>query len=360
MRIVKVSSREAGLRLDKFLGRYMELAPKSFLYKMLRKKNIKLNGRRAEGKEKLCEGDEVALYLAEETIGQFQKKSVSESSKLQKIREQIHIVYEDNDVLVVDKPSGMLSQKADREDVSLVDCLADYLKRTQPEQDDTGAGIFRVGICNRLDRNTSGLIVAGKSVQGLQWMNELFRNRSLRKYYLCIVQGSIRHAAEIRGYLVKDSAKNTVTVLNEEKDGSSLIVTEYMPLCFGRLGGQEYTLLKVHLITGKSHQIRAHLQSIGHPVIGDTKYGDAASAHLFQKRFGLRHHLLHAWQLKLGEEEGIPDRYRGICWTAEPPLQFCRIMKGLGMKTEGGKSDAVMEFKRSAGLRPGGSAEHYE
>ncbi len=326
MRKLEISAKEAGQRLDRMLAKYMELAPKSFIYKMLRKKNIKLNGKKAEGNEKLQAGDEVILFLADDTIDGFRQMK-KEVVKLQK-KVDLDIVFEDEDVLVINKPVDMLSQKADKGDVSLIEYLTDYLAK---EDETSYQQTFRPGICNRLDRNTSGLIVAGKSIQGLQWMNQLFRERELKKYYLCIVKGRIEKGSRIDGFLWKDTSHNTVTISKESKPGADRIETEYEPLQSGMLDGREYTLLKVHLITGKSHQIRAHLQSIGHPIAGDGKYGHKDLYKIFKKEFGLRHQLLHAWQLKLAAPEYLPQKYHNQVFVAPLPEEFVRILKGLGM-----------------------------
>lgn len=327
MRVLRVSTQEAGQRLDRMLAKYMQLAPKSFLYKMLRKKNIKLNGKKAEGMEKLCAGDEITLYLSDETIDGFrQKEEVSVVLPGDKVK--LDIVFEDEDILVINKPVGMLSQKADKTDISLIEHITGYLKEDGEEHTQT----FRPGICNRLDRNTSGLIVAGKTVQGLQWMNQMFRERELRKYYLCIVKGHVVTGSRIDGYLLKNGSHNTVTILSRQEPGADRIETEYEPLQTGVLQGKEYTLLKVHLITGKSHQIRAHLQSIGHPIVGDGKYGQKDIYHIFKKEFGLRYQLLHAWKLEWMEPEYLPEKYHNKSFEAPLPENFVRVMKGLGMK----------------------------
>ena len=326
MRVLHVTSQEAGQRLDKLLAKYMQLAPKSFLYKMLRKKNIKLNGKKAEGSEKLAAGDEVTLYLSEDTIESFRQKEKPEI--LPKNAIELDIIFEDEDILVVNKPVGMLSQKADKSDVSLVEHISGYLS------DGTQSQTFRPGICNRLDRNTSGLVVAGKTVQGLQWMNRLFRERDLKKYYLCLVKGRIEQGSRIHGYLLKNGNHNTVSVSNSPVTGADYIETEYTPLQTGRLHDREYTLLRVHLITGKSHQIRAHLQSIGHPIVGDGKYGQKEMYHIFKKEFGLKYQQLHAWKLEFGNVSYLPDKYHHCEFVAPLPEDFVRVMKGLGMRVQ--------------------------
>lgn len=324
MRVLKVSVQEEGQRLDRMLVKYMQLAPRSFFYKMLRKKNIKLNGKKADGSEKVAEGDEITLYLADDTIDGFRKQSTAreENAKQpEKPQMKIEVVYEDSDILVLNKPVGVLSQKADRKDYSLVEWLGDYLGQTSGQT-------FRPGICNRLDRNTSGLVVAGKSVRGLQWMNEMFRTRALEKYYLCLVHGALSVEQSLHGYLKKDEKKNKVMVLRRPEAGTVEIETKYKPLQTVRWGGEAYTLLKIHLITGKSHQIRAHLASIGHPAVGDTKYGIPGGQ--AEKTFHLRSQLLHAWQLKLGDADILPQIYHGRSFQAEPPAKFKNVLERMG------------------------------
>lgn len=348
MQKMSITDREAGQRLDRYLRKYMSLAPSSFIYKMLRKKNIKLNGKKAEGGERLEPGDQITLFLADETIAGFRDQSEKESCEKASrvnplpfqpkagtghaLQEDITVLYEDSDILIVNKPQGMLSQKADRDDVSMVEYITDYLDRqslTATTVEDT----FRPGICNRLDRNTTGLMVAGKSIRGLQWMNTLFRDRTVQKYYLCVVQGKIAESCQIDGYLVKDGRKNTVRIMDQPGAGADRILTEYEPLQYGICQGQNYTLLRVHLLTGKSHQIRAHLRSVGHPVIGDAKYGSQRVNQVFRENYQLSCQLLHAWELYFPTDvPELPESYWGKHFTAPLPQQFLTILRGLGMK----------------------------
>ena len=179
MRMLTVSKNEAGQRLDKLLAKYLNLAGKSFIYKMMRKKNITLNGKKCDGSEHLTEGDEIKLFLAEETIEKFSEV------KIQKVqKKKLDIVYEDEHILLINKPSGMLSQKAKETDESLVEYLIDYLLDSgKLKKEDLAC--FRPSVCNRLDRNTSGIVAAGRSLPGLQIMSEVIKDRSLGKYYVC-------------------------------------------------------------------------------------------------------------------------------------------------------------------------------
>lgn len=327
MKELCIRANEAGQRLDKFLGKYMDQAPKGFLYKMLRKKNITLNGKKASGSEMLSEGDVVRLFLAEETIGKFSRiqKAPVQSSEGRKSA-KLDIIYEDKHTLFINKPVGMLSQKAKPEDVSLVEHLTAYLLSSGQIKEEE-LRTFRPSVCNRLDRNTSGIVAAGKTLAALQELTEMFRERTLKKYYLCLVKGTVTEKKRISGYLVKNEKTNTVSIQSEKSGGASLIETEYRPLAFG--GG--FTLLEVHLITGKTHQIRAHLASQGHPIAGDTKYGDRAVNERLKKEYGLKSQLLHSARLCMPECAGALAPLSGKVITAPVPVLFDKICRGIGL-----------------------------
>lgn len=293
MQQIIIKDNEAGQRLDKMLAKYLNEAPKSFLYKMLRKKNITLNGKKAAGNEKLVSGDEVKLFLSDETIARFS------SSLVQYTKEKLDILYEDENILLINKPAGMLSQKAVDSDESVVEHLITYLL-TSGQLSEQDLKTFKPSVCNRLDRNTSGMIAAGKSLKGLQELSRLFKDRTLGKYYLCLAAGNITEPSRIQGYLAKDEKTNQVTVRTVKSGDADPIETEYRPL---KTDG-DVTLLEVHLITGKTHQIRAHLASVGHPVIGDYKYGNRNVNDSYRKAYGLEHQLLHAYRLVFPELKG--------------------------------------------------------
>lgn len=373
MREVIISEREEGQRLDRYLEKYMPDAPKSFFYKMMRKKNIVLNGKKVSGSERIQTGDQIKLFLADETIEGFrsgkkaqevdlgarqmpqakrptngarqmsqakrptngaqqmpQAKRMEKGARQGKIELQqghydrnlppLQIVYEDAQFLVVNKPVGVLSQKADRNDGSIVEQITDYL--ADNAADDT----FRPGICNRLDRNTSGLIVAGKTVRALQDMNKRFKERTICKYYLCVVHGSVSKKQYLKGYLEKDSRTNKVTVRQQPGPNSVPIATEYLPLQQGMYQGESFTLLQVHLITGKSHQIRAHLASIGHPLVGDVKYSTKRASAFDREQLHQRVQLLHAWQLI------FTAHGKEYVWKAELPDNFAQVLRRFGME----------------------------
>lgn len=316
MQEIKVTANEAGQRLDKLLSKYLNEAPKSFLYKMLRKKNIVLNGKKATGNEKLVCGDSVKLFLADETIAKFSK------STIQKAKGTLDIIYEDEDVLVLNKPVGMLSQKADAKDVSVVEYLITYLLDSG-QLTEENLRSFKPSICNRLDRNTSGLLVCGKSLRGLQNMAEMFRERSMKKFYRCIVAGDVKETRYIKGYLVKDEKINTVSVSGKEMPDSQPIETEYRPL--EKL--QNGTLLEVHLITGRTHQIRAHLASEGYPIIGDYKYGDEKINRYYKERYHLVSQLLHAYRMEMPKAAEELEQLSGKVFVAPLPKKFEEILE---------------------------------
>lgn len=330
MKLIMVGEAEAGQRMDRLLSRYLREAPKSFLHKMLRKKNITLNGRKADGSEKVQSGDEIRIFLADDTYekfaGQPERKNVSYPAA------DLDILYEDEHVLLVNKPAGMLTQKAKPEDISLNEYLLGYLQRSG--QWTEGAGqkedgtvcanyAFRPSVCNRLDRNTSGIVVCGKSLQGLRKMSELLRDRSMHKYYQCLVTGRITACRNIRGYLWKDPLANKVRILEEEHRDAAYIETEYRPVRVF----SDCTLLEVRLVTGRSHQIRAHLASEGHPIIGDYKYGNRDINARYRKRYGLHSQLLHAGRLELPALEAPFQAISGRVFQAELPEQMKKIIK---------------------------------
>lgn len=321
MQEIQITGKEAGQRFDKLLSKYLNEAPKSFLYKMLRKKNITLNGKKATGNEKLKEGDVIKLFLADDTIAKFSKVEIVKTNT------KLDIIYEDDNILLINKPAGMLSQKAEEKDVSLVEHVTSYLMESGKLTEE-GYRTFRPGICNRLDRNTSGIVVAGKSLAGLQKMGELFKDRTLGKYYRCLVSGTVKEHQDIHGYLWKDTKTNKVVVSQKEMKDSLPIETAYEPLeYYGNC-----TLLEVHLITGRTHQIRAHLASIGHPIIGDYKYGDVKINDVFKQQYKIKSQMLHAYRLELPVMDGELGNLSEKQFIAPLPGTFKRVMDGEAKK----------------------------
>lgn len=321
MRQLVIHKNDENQRLDKYLKKYLKEAPGSFIYKMLRKKNIVLNGKKADGTEKLNAGDEIKLFLAEETIEKFagvlSRKKKNQEPAAFPIKKNLEILFEDENLLILNKPAGELSQKAKPDDVSMNECALGYLQQTKAVTEES-LKVFRPSICNRLDRNTSGILIVAKTYQAAREFGEALQKRTVRKYYRCIVKGEVKTAETIHGYLLKDEKTNRVRILQASKSGAAEIHTAYHPIkCENGL-----TLLEVHLITGRTHQIRAHLSSVGHPILGDPKYGDAK----LSKAFHVKYQLLHACRLELDGFTGEFAKYNGQVIRAEVPKQFKKII----------------------------------
>ncbi|PKM95892.1 MAG: RluA family pseudouridine synthase [Firmicutes bacterium HGW-Firmicutes-1] len=305
-----ISSIEENQRVDKYIMKVLGKASKSFIYKMFRKKNIKLNDKKIEGHEILMEGDEIKIFFSDDTFETFKK----EEDRKVATSITFTILFEDENLLVCNKPVGLLSQP-DGKGENLVDQIESYLNMKESS--------FKPGICNRLDRNTSGIIIAGKNIKALQLINGAIASRAVEKLYLTIVKGVITDENTIEGYLLKDEATNKVTIHLQPK--GDFIKTIYKPI----KNNGDYTLLQVKIITGKSHQIRAHLQSIGHPIVGDHKYGDSKVNRYFDKHFHLNNQLLHAYKFEILEIEGQLHYLNNKQFEAPLTAQFDTIVTEL-------------------------------
>ena len=314
MQELTITDLEAGQRLNKYMMKYLNQAPSSFIYKMLRKKNITRNGKKASGDEILECGDVIKVFLADETIEKFR---VVQASK-QTSGITLQILYQDPDILAVHKPVGVLSQKAQKDDYSINEAILDYclsMRILSEKQLET----FHPSISNRLDRNTSGIILAGISLKGSQTLARILKGHTCEKYYYTIVAGEMKQRIHEKAYIVKDTKKNQSKIQKLESPGASMIETAFTPLCTKN----GFTLLQVQLFTGKSHQIRAHLQSLGYPMAGDTKYGNPAVNRKLRERYHLNHQLLHAGRLVLPDIPEITDPL---------PAEFQNVADGLGLK----------------------------
>lgn len=293
-----VKELEANQRLDKFLHKYLKEAPNSFLYKMMRKKNIVLNGKKVTGSEILQCNDSVKLFLSDETIEKFKGVSskamdISSYENAFERLKHIRVVAEYEDVLFVDKPSGVLSQRSDEHDLSANEWLIGYLLHTKAlSKDDLKT--FKPSVCNRLDRNTSGLLICSKTLAGSQEMSKLLKDRTLHKYYQCLVDGNCELNGIYEAYLYKDEKNNKVTIFDSIDETPVALKEEVKPIKTGvkpLLYDGRNTLLEIELFTGKTHQIRAQMEHLGFPLTGDVKYsgGNKLTATKGQK--------LHAYRL---------------------------------------------------------------
>lgn len=308
MREIKITKVQAGQRLDRFLGKYLPEASGGFLHKMLRKKNIKLNEKKAEGNEKLMDGDRIQIYFSEETLEKFtgknQKKTEPKqqlTAKQKELRKQVRLLFASENVLIFHKPAGMLTQKAERTDDSLNDYLLDYCQE-KGYVDEQMLRSFRPSVANRLDRNTSGIVLCGITTAGLQALSSLLKERKLEKYYLCLVRGKVEKNQKIRGYLRKNENDNKVTLYQKPMEGAVPVETWYEVV----RNTEQASLLKIRLITGKSHQIRAHLASIGYPLFGDGKYGSRSFNETLRKEEGVKYQMLHSYELIVPKNLSLP------------------------------------------------------
>jgi 23S rRNA pseudouridine955/2504/2580 synthase len=317
MRELTVTSREEGQRLDKYLKKYLSASPASFIYKMLRKKNIKLNGKKASGSEIISSGDRISVYLSDDTIRSFQKEETGgpETGSLVP-----GFLYEDEDIAVLDKPPGLLTQSAGKGGSSLADLYPSMLiERGALTEEDLRA--FRPSPMNRLDRNTSGIVLCSKSMRGARTLADLIRQRELKKEYLAVSEG-IPPEGLIRVFGKKDPSSNLVKTASEPFPGSYEMLTRVRVLHTR----QPLSLLGVELITGRTHQIRSSLSFLSCPIVGDLKYGDRSGLSEIVSRFGIRRQMLHAASVTFPDDCGECPQLRGLHVEAPVPEDMVKIV----------------------------------
>ncbi len=316
---VEIGKNEQEQRLDKFLRKYLEHAPLSFIYKAIRK-DVKVNGKRAREDTVLRLGDTVSLYIKEEDLSAFRKKR-----KLSHARRQFQIAYEDENILAAVKPYGLLTHGDQHEKKNhLANQVVDYLIE-KGEYNPRLEKTFVPAPANRLDRNTTGLVLFGKTAEALRELNRLIRNKGqIQKFYLAIAAGELKEPLHLRSRMVKDREKNRITVTEAAGEGLEM---ETLARPLTTCGG--YTLIEVELITGRTHQIRAHLAKAGYPIIGDAKYGDPQVNGRMRKRFGLNAQLLHAYCLRFAAADGPLAYLEGQEIKARLPEDFERIKRAI-------------------------------
>ena len=321
-----ITENQSGQRLDRFLKKYFDNAPLSLIYKMIRK-DVKVNGKRSTKEAMVNTGDEITLYISEEEGEKLQKPR-----RQVKAKKQFTIAYEDENILIAEKPFGLLTHGDKTEKKNhLANQVVDYLIQQgsyNPRLDRT----FTPAPAGRLDRNTTGLVMFGKSGPALQELNRLIREiDDIGKFYLTIATGRLEQPLHLQDKMTKDQEKNMISVMSMDAEEGKVMETLVTPLETAQYNGRWFTLVKVEIITGRTHQIRAHLAKAGHPVIGDTKYGRPQINQMMQKDFGLNTHLLHAWQLEFRpvDEDRMLAYMSGKTVESTLPKDFARIKEAI-------------------------------
>lgn len=317
---ITITKNEENQRLDRFLKKYLRNAPLSYIYKLIRT-NVKVNGIRAKEDQKLEAGDEILLSISQEEEEAYRVKE-----KTPRAKKQFGIAYEDDQLLVVEKPFGLLTHGTEIEKRNtLTNQVLSYLIETgdySPRLEKT----FIPSPSNRLDRNTTGLILFGKNYAALQCLNQMIRGRNhIRKFYLTIVLGQLKEQLRLTGQMERLQESNKTVVLSEVTEGGKEMVTIVTPLEHSK----GYTLVEVELVTGRTHQIRAHLSSAGFPIIGDEKYGNRQVNQEMERRFKLTTQLLHAYRLSFDQMEPPLSHLQGRVIEAQLPIQFQQIKNSI-------------------------------
>ena len=306
MKEIRISSLTEGKKLDRMLESCLGGAGRNFIYRMLRKKNITLNGKKASGHETLKAGDVIRIWFSDETFEKFASPEENSPSKIGSWpRTDLDVLYEDEHVLIVNKPVGMLTQKAESSDVSLNEYAVGYLLDNGSITEETLKQV-RPSVCNRLDRNTGGIVCIGKTIRGLTVLNAMFRERCVHKYYHCLVPGRVEDEMRLEGRLRRDASSNISVVGGTDDEGMD-IKTIVRPLrIWTDPFGSEVSLLETLLVTGRTHQIRAQLSAAGFPLVGDPKYGDQKVNRLYRKQYNVNSQLLHCVRLDFPDPETYP------------------------------------------------------
>ena len=285
MREIRINKNDAGQRLDKYLSKRFKTMPKSLMYKYLRTKYIKLNGKKVQPDVFLNEGDVLTLYIRDEFF------DIKKDYDFLKAGKELSIIYEDENIILIDKKVGVICHQDNRYDADALNLRVLRYLYEKHEYDPEADKSFTPALCNRIDRNTGGIVIAAKNAEALRVMNQKIRDNELQKYYMCIVKGcpKPKHTV-LTAYHFKDESTNTVTISDKPQEGYKKIITEYTVI----KPSSALSVCEVLLHTGRTHQIRAHMAYIGHPLFGDEKYGD--------EKLNVKHHMkrqaLYSYKLK--------------------------------------------------------------
>jgi 23S rRNA pseudouridine955/2504/2580 synthase len=317
---ITIAENEENQRLDRFLKKYFRNAPLSHIYKLIRK-NVKVNGKRGTIETLLSLGDEITIYISLEEAEAYQeKKTLSQAKK------QFRIAYEDENIVIVEKPFGLLVHGDKNEKKNT---LANQVTGYLTEKGDYSPGrekTFVPSPVNRLDRNTTGLVIFGKNNKSLQSLNQMIREKGfIRKYYLTVVHGEMKKDLILKDKMEKDEKTNKVRVIDLDSEEGKIMETIARPL----KTAEGYTLVEVELVTGRTHQIRAHLAKAGYPVIGDVKYAIKGQNKKIEQSFHLTTQLLHAYKLCFDDGISPLEYMKGTKVRANLPANFEAIKASL-------------------------------
>ena len=293
-----IQKNDENQRVDKYLKKLMPNATTSFFYKMMRKKNIVINKKKITGNEKLVAGDVVSIFLSDETFEKFAQDPERIRQEYDYLKglntRNLNLVYEDETMILLNKTHNLLSQKSTPSDVSANEYLLAYMIQ-KGELGLEEYKTFHPSVVNRLDRNTTGLLIFGKTLESLQTLGAALKEQNVGKFYRAICYGELKGALNLKGYLIKDERDNKVRLIDTPEEGAEYINTIVTPLA----SKNGVTLVEIQITTGKTHQIRLHLSAIGHPILGDMKYGEAEVNKRYYESHKVKHQLLHSYRLTI-------------------------------------------------------------
>lgn len=321
MKRIEIRKNDANQRIDKYLKKLLCNAPVNLIYKMLRNKDIKINGKKVNERYILQEHDILEMFLYEDKFQLY-----TQEKDIYSLKKEFKVLYEDEQILVVDKPAGLLVHGDANENINTLDHqVLSYLKE-KGELDLSRENTFMPGPVHRLDRNTSGIVIFGKTLNALQDLNEMMKKRHhIEKTYITICSGCLRERKELVGYVKKIDNEDRVQFVRKDDPDALYMKTIVEPLKWNA----QFSLVRVQIVTGRMHQIRIHLSSIGHPVIGDRKYGDFQLNRQLKQKFGLNYQLLHASRICFCDPFGSLRYLKGKEIVCDIPDQFRQIEKSL-------------------------------